>query len=395
MLKSLRSPSAENQRDPTLARFVPRLSTLIAALLMLLLELLVGQASAHDLDIDSLSIRIETKSGTIDGQFLLDPDLTRPKGPQTELQGAEKEKERERLFGFIRERVVFRTEDQQLTPSLELRELYVKGGAVPGDSVMYRAQLPKGWQKLRVAIEKPLEQIAVTIVVDGAEKPSQLLAGAAPLLIHEIRDHRGASSIPAQGDRLSKNESPSVFRQAARHIVTGFVHIVPLGWDHILFVVALTLGSLGRYRRLILELSAFTVAHTITLGLGALRLVVVPPSVIEPLIAFSIAAVALEYLVGTENVRIRYALVGSFGLLHGLGFAGALLDLGFSGGSFLLFLASFNVGVELGQLSVVLISLAGFLLLSRSPRVRERSLHALAIAIAACGALVGVTRILG
>lgn len=392
MLRSLRSPSAETQSARALAGFVPRLSTLIAALLVLLLELLASRASAHDLDIDSLSIRLETKSRTIDGQLLLDPDLTRPKGPQTELQGAEKEKERARLFAFIHEHIVLRTADEQLMPSLELRELYVKGGAVPGDSVMYSAQLPEGWQNLRVSIEKPLERLAVTIVVDGAEKPTQLLERAAPLLIHEIS---GASGASAQGAPLSKKESRSALKQAATHIGTGFVHIVPLGWDHILFVVALTLGSLGQYRRLIWELSAFTLAHTITLGLGALRLVVVPASVIEPLIAFSIAAVAMEHLVRTENVRVRYALVGGFGLLHGLGFAGALLDLGFSGGSFLLFLASFNVGVELGQLTVVLVSVAGFLLLSRSPKLLERTLRMLAIAIAACGSLVGVARLLG
>jgi hypothetical protein len=328
----------------------------------------------------------------MDGQFLLDPDVTRPGGPQTELQGAEKERERERLLSFVSEHFIFHADDQRIKLVLELRELYVTGGAVPGDSVMYSAELPKGWKSVRLHIEKPLDRVAVTTSIDNAEKPAVLLSGEGPILLAQVED-AGDSSVGKGDGGPSLKTQRSAWRQAFEHIGTGFVHIVPLGWDHILFVVALTLGSLGRYRRLILELSAFTLAHTVTLGLGALRFFAVPSSVVEPLIAFSIAAAAGEYLIQAENARLRFALVSGFGLLHGLGFAGALLELGFSGGSFLLFLASFNVGVELGQLAVVAVSLAIFHFLARWPKTLDRTLRALALAIASCGLVVGVARL--
>ncbi len=153
-------------------------------------------------------------------------------------------------------------------------------------------------------------------------------------------------------------------------------------------------GSLGKWRRLLLELSAFTVAHTVTLGLGALKILRVAPGVVEPLIAFSIAAVALEYLLGFQRSLLRFALVALFGLVHGLGFAGALLDLGFSGRAFLVFLAAFNLGVECGQLLVVTVTLAAFGLLARWPPVANKMALRIEIAIAACGVIVGTLRLL-
>lgn len=369
-----------------------RLSQAAAFLVLLVSVLLSSEAFGHKLDVDTLSVRLDTRTGQVEGQFLLDPDITRPGGPQTELQGDEKDRESARLLSFVRDHFVFQTPDR-LEIALQMRELYVTGGAVPGDSVMFHATLPKGSSVLSVKILEPQTRVAVTATINNAENPAVLLSGPEPLVLY--RETNTNHPETTDGTTASAKEDGPHLAQGLEHIATGFVHIVPLGWDHILFVVALTLGSLGRYRRLILELSAFTLAHTITLGLGALRMIVVPASVVEPLIAFSIAAAAAEYLFRTENTGLRFALVGGFGLLHGLGFAGALLDLGFSGGSFLLFLASFNLGVELGQLAVVLLSLAVFLFLARWPKTLESTLRVLAIGIAACGVAVGLLRLVG
>ncbi len=382
---------ADTRRDQSWGR----VSLLAAVLLTLAVQLLADRALAHELEMDSLAVRIDTRSGEILGQFLLDPDLTRPGGAQTVVAGAEMEKEREALFSFIREHFSFQTGDQALELSLELRELYVKGGAVPGDSVMYSAQLPQNWRRLSVRIEKPLAQVAVSTSIDRVEHPTKLLSGGEPLLLHEMKSAEAPSAAAANQTVTSPKSSQTLLKQALEQIGTGFIHIVPLGWDHILFVVALTLGSLRKYRRLFLELSAFTLAHTITLGLGAMRIIVLPASIVEPLIAFSIAAVAVEQLVAAENPRFRFALVAGFGLLHGLGFAGALLNVGFSGQSFLLFLGTFNIGVELGQLVVVAACLILFGLLSKWPKSETIALRVLAFAICACGLVVGITRLVG
>jgi hydrogenase/urease accessory protein HupE len=139
---------------------------------------------------------------------------------------------------------------------------------------------------------------------------------------------------------------------ARRYLALGFSHILPNGLDHILFVLGIFLLS-GRARSVLLQVSAFTVAHSITLGLGMYGLLSVSPRIVEPMIALSIAYVAIENVVLSELKPWRIVLVFAFGLLHGLGFAGALKDLGLPRSEFVTALFSFNVGVESAQLTVI------------------------------------------
>jgi len=140
------------------------------------------------------------------------------------------------------------------------------------------------------------------------------------------------------------------------YVSIGFEHIVPKGLDHILFVLGLFLLSI-RLRPLLLQVTAFTVAHTITLGLTIYGVVALPASIVEPLIALSIAYVGIENCLSSRLQPWRVLLVFVFGLLHGMGFAGVLADIGLPEGDFLTALISFNVGVELGQLAVILVAL--------------------------------------
>lgn len=141
--------------------------------------------------------------------------------------------------------------------------------------------------------------------------------------------------------------------QVARdYLELGFVHILPRGLDHILFVLSLFLLSRA-WRPLLLQVSAFTLAHSVTLALSVLGVARLPAGVVEPLIAASIAWVAAENLFRSSLTRTRLAVVFGFGLLHGFGFAGVLSGLGLPKGSLLVALAAFNVGVELGQLTVL------------------------------------------
>ena len=163
----------------------------------------------------------------------------------------------------------------------------------------------------------------------------------------------GATSEPVS---LSARASPLTRADVARQYLTlGFTHIVPHGLDHILFVLGIFLLT-SRWRSVVAQVSTFTLAHSITLALTMYGIVSLPAKVVEPMIALSIVYVAIENLIVGELKPWRLALVFSFGLLHGMGFAGVLRDLGLPRSQFLTALVSFNVGVEAGQLTVIAIA---------------------------------------
>jgi len=164
-----------------------------------------------------------------------------------------------------------------------------------------------------------------------------------------------AAREPSAGAEPSSAEplaDPSRASVARTYLVLGIEHIVPLGLDHVLFVLALFFLG-GSRRALLVQVSAFTLAHSLTLALAIFGLVRAPSHLVEVAIAASIALVALENFAGERAARWRAPLVFAFGLLHGLGFAGVLAELGLPRGELALALACFNVGVELGQLAVL------------------------------------------
>lgn len=134
-------------------------------------------------------------------------------------------------------------------------------------------------------------------------------------------------------------------------IELGFRHILPLGLDHILFIIAIFLTSQG-WKSLLLQVSAFTAAHTLTLGLAAAGLVNLAPGIVEPLIALSIAIVAIEAIFVKRAGPWRLPVIFAFGLFHGLGFASQMRGY-MEGSDFATALLGFNIGVELGQLVVL------------------------------------------
>lgn len=142
-----------------------------------------------------------------------------------------------------------------------------------------------------------------------------------------------------------------------RFLMLGFTHILPEGLDHILFVLGLFFFSTF-FRPLLLQVTAFTIAHSITLGLSLLGIFSLPSRLVEPLIALSIAVVALENIFFRKMRPSRFLIVFAFGLVHGLGFAGVLKGLGLPENQFLKVLLSFNLGVEGGQLAVIAMAAA-------------------------------------
>jgi len=139
------------------------------------------------------------------------------------------------------------------------------------------------------------------------------------------------------------------------YLQLGFTHILPFGLDHILFVLGLFLLS-PKLKPLLWQISAFTIAHSITLSLSMFNVINISPAIVEPVIALSIVFIAVENIVTKDLKPWRIAIIFLFGMIHGLGFAGVLKELGLPPGQFVNALISFNVGVELGQITVVLLA---------------------------------------
>ena len=200
-------------------------------------------------------------------------------------------------------------------------------------------------------------------------------------LASEVLERGGTSTA------VALNAAPREARAAAvfwRFLRLGYEHILPAGLDHVLFVLGLALLS-SRIKPLLLQVSAFTLAHTLTLAMAVYGVVSLPSRVVEPLIAASIVYVAVENLFRRQPSWTRVALVFVFGLLHGMGFAGALTELGWPQGRRLLALIAFNLGVELGQLSVIAAAVALLAAAARlgAPRRRVEQARSLAIAVVA------------
>jgi hypothetical protein len=242
---------------------------------------------------------------------------------------------------------------------------------------------------------------------------SGLVADPYPL---EIRQPDGSSTVEwIEGtnwsgviDLTRSFTRPTRTDIAGQYLRLGYTHILPKGLDHILFVIGLFLHPTTlRSRRgdpglrsaglapLLLQVTAFTVAHSITLALAIYGIVALSARVVEPLIALSIAYVAVENLVTRELKPWRLGLVVGFGLLHGLGFAGVLHDLGLPRDEFVTALVTFNLGVEAGQLTVIAAALAVTAPLVRREWYRRRVAGPASVAMAAVGMYWTVARIVG
>jgi hydrogenase/urease accessory protein HupE len=148
------------------------------------------------------------------------------------------------------------------------------------------------------------------------------------------------------GGSASSDRALSFFKLGIEHLLTGY--------DHILFLLTVIVAM--NLLETVKAVTAFTVAHSLTMALAFLNLVSLPSSIVEPLIALTIIYVSVENLM-TQNVKKRWLLTGLFGLVHGLGFVGALKAITVSREELLLSLFSFNIGIEAGQLLIIAISI--------------------------------------
>lgn len=275
--------------------------------------------------------------------------------------------------GVFRSRVHVRFGDADVRPEITYRvSPAADATSAPVATIHLTGDVPAGARAMTWSYGWTFATYAITIRHDTSEQPAtQWLEGgdaSRPIALH-------ATTPRATG-----------LATAARYLSLGFTHIVPYGLDHVLFVLGLFLLG-GGVRTVLWQVSAFTVAHSITLALCMLGVLSAPPAIVEPMIAVSIAYVAIENLLLRELRSWRVALVFAFGLLHGLGFAGALRELGLPPREFLTALVTFNLGVEAGQMTVLAIAFALVGWLRRSPDLYRRRIVVPASLAIACTAI--------
>ena len=176
---------------------------------------------------------------------------------------------------------------------------------------------------------------------------------------------------PAEiSEPLLNTTSSSLLQTSIEYLVLGIEHIVPKGLDHILFVIGIFFYSL-KLKSLIGQVTMFTIAHSLTLILASLNIIYIPAFIIEPLIALSISYIAFENILqkklSLNSSLARYIIIFIFGLIHGLGFAFVLGDIGLNASQFILSLVSFNLGVEIAQIGIIIILFLIMTVPSRQP----------------------------
>lgn len=184
-------------------------------------------------------------------------------------------------------------------------------------------------------------------------------------------------------------EQTSLLSTFADYVGLGYLHIIPLGYDHLLFVLGLCIGC-STFRRLLVLITLFTLSHTLSLGAVSLGLVPSSPRIVEPLILLTILWVAIENLRPQRRFAVSVAMVLVFGLIHGMGFAGALKTIGLPTDAFFSALFGFNVGVELAQVSFIAVVLLLLGLLQRQRWYARLVVRNGSLAIAGVSVLLAV-----
>ncbi|MEH7455229.1 HupE/UreJ family protein [Gottfriedia acidiceleris] len=230
-------------------------------------------------------------------------------------------------------------------------EVFTNGAKASGSIISTNIENRVGREYAKIVLEFPITsdksaiQINYSVFFDDNDSMHR------NIMTYDLENKKGQYIFNAE-DREFNVGKEGLAGQFFRFVQLGFHHIM-IGYDHILFVIALVFGA-RRITDVLKVISVFTLAHSITLGLTALKLLEFPSDIIEPLIALSIAFVAVENYFGF-SAKYRFAVVFGFGLIHGVGFAGAIQLSNDVTWRSILSIFSFNVGVEAGQALIILI----------------------------------------
>jgi hypothetical protein len=352
-----------------------------------LVACVAGTAGAHEIGKTQVSAAIRDGGYIVD--VTVDPDVLLTKlevfsGEAlsgADISRAERDRRIDMLAPTFLERVVLRFDGRADRPRFSYVPASAVGDAAQSPSlVRLLGQVPAGARQMTFAYGLALGSYALNVRVGDSAVQTVWLDGTQP---------------SAPFSLVAPPPPPTAGEIGREYLVLGFTHIVPKGLDHILFVLGIFLLSV-KWRSVLLQVTTFTLAHSITLGLTMYGLVSLPARVVEPMIALSIAYVAIENLVTSDLKPWRLALVFSFGLLHGMGFAGVLRDLGLPSSQFLTALIAFNLGVEAGQLSVIAVAFAVVWYWQRDRHAYRRFVvQPVSVAIALIGLYWTVQRMVG
>ena len=335
-------------RDNTKARN-RTISCVVSCLRGALLALLcAAPAAAHE--IGKTQVQASLHDGSYQIDVVVDPDALLPtleaygqRPISRDLPRGERDARIAALAGVFLERTGVAFDGKPTAPAFA----YVPSSAFNDfaqapSKVRLTGAIPAGASDFTFTYGLALGTYALNVRIGDGPVQTQWVVGGAPAAAVSL-----AAPLPP----------PTRAEIGWQYFVLGFTHILPHGFDHVLFVVGIFLLT-SKWKSIVAQVSTFTVAHSITLALTMYGIVSLPAKVVEPMIALSIAYVAIENLVVSELKPWRLALVFSFGLLHGMGFAGVLRDLGLPRPAFVTALVTFNVGVEAGQLTVIAIAFA-------------------------------------
>ena len=282
-------------------------------------------------------------------------------------------------------------------------------GIQPLDSHLLTIANDDGKLELRSVTRKPSDGTSVHFLLEFSNSNATALTITAPVLANLPRGHKQFCSVYDQQDRLltermlsaDSNElgidlrTTSTHNRSVVHFFTLGVEHILKGYDHLAFLLALLIGG-GALRRNAKIITSFTVAHSLTLALATFRLIDIPPAIVEPLIAASIVFVGLENLF-RRRLAARWLVTFLFGLVHGLGLATALQDLGIGGLGVqaAIPILSFNLGVELAQISIAALVSPLVWRLEQRPAFALKHVPALSLVITLAGVYWFLVRTVG
>ena len=375
-------------QSPTTTRFTLALTRFFILLALLGTALISPPAQAHDIQMSTADVTIEDQTVTLTAVVDLDhliasygvPSYQRSQviddymatgEPNADPSSQEMIQQIHQLWPQMRPGLRILADEERLAPTLSAIHVPPPSlfDASRVGALVFTADIPDGATAVQIGWPAPLGPLL--LVRKDSEHPVNRV----------VQDAALSPPMPINGNAFTSLPNFTTY------VWLGFEHIIPKGADHICFVLGLFFFSTA-LRPLLWQVTGFTLGHSVSLAAGALDLITIPASIVEPLIAASIVFVGVENILAKGISPWRSWIVLAFGLIHGLGFASVLSELGMGTGSFIASLIGFNIGVELGQLAVIAIAFltVGFWF-AEKPWYRTRIAIPASVVISAFGAV--------
>ena len=357
----------------------------LATFAVLFLSLVARPARAHEVGLSRGEYAVSGASVTAQLTFARRDVIALVAGLDADHDGAltaaEVERDRDALVGAVVGRLRVRGDSAACSGELAEARLAEDDGVFL--RAVYRCPAPPGAVNIEVGLLEDLPFGHRHLAhFAGASGPSDAVLY---LRNRSFSFESTPGQAAAEAPRSSYKGKLSFFPMGIEHILTGY--------DHLVFLLGLVIVG-GRLRSLLMVVTAFTLAHSITLAVAALGIWAPSPRIIEPAIALSIAYVGVENFF-VKNAEKRWRITFPFGLIHGFGFAGALQEVAMPKADVPYALVLFNVGVEAGQLAVLALVLPLVYLARKRAWFRERGAKVVSGAIVVAGVVWFVSRVVG